>query len=186
MSEQFKWCLYLNCSPTLKKIKPSNIFTLHKNRYPNWKQDLAECRSTLLRHGFNLILLQENSRFVVVMVYHPAVLQRCLSQKELSAYLQSLGYHQTLPLDAKLSLLSQRFHQDKFPHEIGFFLGYPLDDVTGFIANHGENSKYTGDWKVYGDVTLAKRLFQAYRASRSNVVNQARCGAELDDILCTC
>jgi len=26
-----------------------------------------------------------------------------------------------------------------FPHEIGVFLGYPLEDVMGFISNKGHN-----------------------------------------------
>lgn len=186
MSEQFKRCLYLNCSPTLRGIKPSNIFTLWKDKYPNWAQDLDECRSTLQRHGYDMVLLQENSRFLVVMVYHPDILQHCLSQRELRDFLHSMGYQEALPLEAKLALLGQRFQCSNFPHEIGLFLGYPMDDVTGFIDNHGENCKYTGDWKVYGDVNRAKRLFQAYQDSRRSVIDQASHGMELDDILRAC
>lgn len=51
----------------------------------------------------------------------------------------------------------------KFPHEIGVFLGYPLQDVKGFIENNGRNSKYTGLWKVYGDKAASIRMFEKYR-----------------------
>ena len=51
----------------------------------------------------------------------------------------------------------------KFPHEIGVFLGYPLQDVKGFIENNGRNSKYTGLWKVYGDKAASIRMFKKYR-----------------------
>lgn len=51
----------------------------------------------------------------------------------------------------------------KFPHEIGVFLGYPLQDVKGFIENNGRNSKYTGLWKVYGDKAASMRMFEKYR-----------------------
>ena len=50
-----------------------------------------------------------------------------------------------------------------FPHEIGLFLGYPLEDVKGFIINAGKNSKSTGYWKVYGDVEKSERIFECFR-----------------------
>ena len=51
----------------------------------------------------------------------------------------------------------------EFPHEIGLFLGYPPEDVKGFIENHAKNYKFTGYWKVYGDEAEAKKLFDRYR-----------------------
>lgn len=50
-----------------------------------------------------------------------------------------------------------------FPHEIGIFLDYPLQDVKGFIENKGKNSKYNGLWKVYGDKDASMKLFEKYR-----------------------
>ena len=48
----------------------------------------------------------------------------------------------------------KRLNTKNFPHEIGVFLGYPLDDVIGFI----EHKPYylVGDWKVYQNVNEAK------------------------------
>ena len=31
-----------------------------------------------------------------------------------------------------------------FPHEIGLLLGYPVEDVLGFIRYQGKNYLYTG------------------------------------------
>lgn len=52
----------------------------------------------------------------------------------------------------------------EFPHEIGYFLGYPYDDVYEFIAQRGENYKIFGAWKVYTNVEQALATFDAYRA----------------------
>ena len=52
----------------------------------------------------------------------------------------------------------------EFPHEIGYFLGYPYDDVYEFIAQRGENYKIFGAWKVYANVEQALATFDAYRA----------------------
>lgn len=52
----------------------------------------------------------------------------------------------------------------EFPHEIGYFLGYPYDDVHQFIVQHGENYKVFGAWKVYTNVEQALTTFDSYRA----------------------
>lgn len=52
----------------------------------------------------------------------------------------------------------------EFPHEIGYFLGYPYDDVHEFIVQRGENYKVFGAWKVYTNVEQALATFDAYHA----------------------
>ena len=64
------------------------------------------------------------------------------------------------PLDALLRNLKRRIAKSKdFPHEIGLFLGYPIEDVVGFIRYAGKGCKLSGLWKVYGDAEAASRLF---------------------------
>lgn len=57
------------------------------------------------------------------------------------------------------SFRSSFFEKDGFPHEVGLFLGYPLDDVTGFIEQKGKNYKCCGIWKVYGNEKQTQMLF---------------------------
>ncbi|MFR7669767.1 MAG: DUF3793 family protein [Collinsella sp.] len=52
----------------------------------------------------------------------------------------------------------------RVPHEIGYFLGYPYEDVHQFIVQHGENYKVFGAWKVYTNVEQALTTFDSYRA----------------------
>lgn len=47
-----------------------------------------------------------------------------------------------------------------FPHEIGFVLGYPIEDVDGFMSDGGRGARACGRWKVYGDVDEALRRFK--------------------------
>ena len=49
-----------------------------------------------------------------------------------------------------------------FPHEIGLFLGYPPEDVEGFMHNR-KACKLCGIWKVYSNVDAAKRQFSRCR-----------------------
>lgn len=66
-------------------------------------------------------------------------------------------------LDRLLTHLRSRFALTPVPHEIGFFLGYPVEDVLGFIEHEGRDYRCLGCWKVYGDVRAAQRSFARYR-----------------------
>ena len=46
-----------------------------------------------------------------------------------------------------------------FPHELGLVLGYPLEDVRGFIADGGRGAKVVGRWCCYGNVEAARQRF---------------------------
>ena len=71
--------------------------------------------------------------------------------------------------DGSVCALARNRHCDtgcmcEFPHEIGYFLGYPYEDVHQFIVQHGENYKVIGAWKVYTNVEQALTTFDSYRA----------------------
>ena len=83
-------------------------------------------------------------------------------------------------LEKDLNRLSKRIAEEsEFPHEIGIFLGYPTEDVEGFIANKGDNFKLCGCWKVYGDEEKAKRLFINYDRCRSFLCNKLNEGSDI-------
>ena len=84
------------------------------------------------------------------MVDRPALLRESLRQPERRAFLQACGYPVSMGTGRLLDELSRRMRSAKaggFPHEIGLFLGYPLEDVTGFIAAGGAEYRCSGCWK---------------------------------------
>ena len=58
---------------------------------------------------------------------------------------------------------------EKFPHEIGLFLDYPLVDVIGFIRNTGKNCKCSGCWKAYGNAKEAEKTFCKYKNAEKSI-----------------
>ena len=62
-----------------------------------------------------------------------------------------------------VQLVKKLRSESSFPHEIGLFLGYPPEDVCGFIENKAEDCKCVGCWKVYGDADKAQLLFDKYK-----------------------
>ena len=49
-----------------------------------------------------------------------------------------------------------------FPHELGLLLGYPAEDVRGFMGIEHKKCLYTGYWKVYEKPEEKIALFSEY------------------------
>lgn len=70
----------------------------------------------------------------------------------------------------------------EFPHEIGAFLEYPVEDVRGFLENNGENFIYSGYWKVYHNASRTIKLFQFYDLVREHALREVMNGKSIKEI----
>lgn len=77
--------------------------------------------------------------------------------------MEKSGYKVGSPGKCLAQLINRLKDCDKFPHEIGLFLGYPPEDVYGFINNKTCDCKYVGFWKVYSNLDEAKRTFAKFK-----------------------
>ena len=138
--------LALQCAPVLAGLKISNLLNIHKSKVCILKQLLKET-------NLSYYVLLENAKRVAILIYQRKALHQYLMLPEVSAFLKRVGYSEN-DLQKMFALLSLRYkqcmcRQGEFPHEMGLFLGYPLEDVQGFITNQGRNSLCSGYWKVY-------------------------------------
>ena len=155
--------LALHCAPALAGVKPSNLFTLHFSEGRPEARELREAAESLLVCGVKTEILCECERYALVLVYREELLAAAMGP-EAEDFLADYGYKRGLTLAEKIARLRPRLGKcGEFPHEIGIFLGYPVEDVRGFIANEGRNFKACGAWKVYGDGERAAGLFESYR-----------------------
>ena len=72
-----------------------------------------------------------------------------------------------------------RFLSEPCPHEVGLFLGYPPEDVKGFIENKGRNALCSGLWKVYSDKENAERILQKWAKCRRKYLECFLCGTDI-------
>ena len=83
-------------------------------------------------HSFNNAVALMDGK-VNNCMYRPDMLQEYLKQEEARKLLLQDGYNIDGSLDEMIARLKERFfHKTEFPHEIGLFLGYPIEDVKGF------------------------------------------------------
>ena len=86
-----------------------------------------------------------------------------LRSRSFKEMLREYGYTPEHPERCVAQLAKKLQAQEDFPHEIGLCLGYPPEDVYGFIHNNACCSKCVGCWKVYGDEEKAKCTFARYK-----------------------
>lgn len=115
--------------------------------------------------GLGLLPLRVTDGRPLLLVYRQQQLEAALSQRLARRVLDQLGYPAAGRPEAMLAHLKARLGAgDGFPHEVGFFLGYPPADVVGFMLYGGKRCKHCGMWKVYSSVENAKRLSAEYTA----------------------
>lgn len=163
--KSFETILVEQCAPTLAGIKVANLFRCIppcsniRGLMKFWNQRLGE-------KGLALLCLKQcaNTGACLFYVYRKTWMERLLAQENIRAFLWKQGYRLSDCAKGYISQLAERLClQEGFPHEIGIFLGYPMEDVIGFIENKGKNYSLCGYWKVYGDAEVSRRRFNCYR-----------------------
>lgn len=105
---------------------------------------------------------------VLLLVCNDSLLKKRLADDNVKRLLMKYGYEKCRNIDEYIAHLAKRVSENEdFPHEIGAFLDYPIEDVIGFIKNKGKNFKLCGLWKVYGSVENTKRIFAGYDGCRT-------------------
>lgn len=134
------------CAPLITGLKESNLLNIKKQDYQRMKDIFKESELTIYPLGIH-------AGKITVFLYHRERLEKFFSGESVLALLHEIGYIDT---DLKQVLPVFRTHYQQylkekkvFPHEMGLLLGYPPEDVKGFIHNQGKNYLYSGYWKVY-------------------------------------
>lgn len=170
----------LQCAPLLKGLKVSCIISMEKKRY---------CFLEQLLKGTEIefrILAGWNEK-ALVLLFRRKVLQRHLDSGSSREILAEYGYA-GLSLDEMLEKLEDRMEimekrNRAFPHEIGVFLGYPAEDVKGFIQNRGKEYLLLGYWKVYSNPQNARMIFKSYDRAKEQSVREFTDGKTIREIV---
>jgi len=160
MSEAY---LVKHSAPTLAAIKTAALFTCPYESKEQFLCAVRRINRLLVPKGIRLIPLRYDAKRVLVYLYRPEMLREDFSRQEVLNILRRAGYNDLREEKCILELIHRLNIREEFPHEIGLFLGYPPEDVQGFIDHHGNDFKCCGIWKVYGNEERARRLFAAYK-----------------------
>jgi hypothetical protein len=172
--------LALQCAPVILGIKISNMLivdSIYKNA--------VKC----IFHDTELSchLLCKNNYQVIFLIYYQRPLRMYLQEDCVLKLMQQYGYN-TKSLQLILEEFTRRYvvylrTKRKFPHELGLLLGYPVDDVVGFIQNRGKNYIYSGYWKVYKELDYAMQTFTRYEKAKMLLLSWVLRGGSIRAVL---
>lgn len=155
-------------APTLLCKKPSTLLNLADNShrlYHSWLTCGGEVCQTL---GLQSYQLNKSPNTLNVLFYNEPELRSCLDSEINRSLLERMGYDSSYSVASDLLILEKHFER-QCPHEVGVFLGFPVDDVVGFIRNQGRHYLINSYWKVYSRPLDAIRTFKAYDEARDKV-----------------
>ena len=172
--------LALQCAPVISWIKISNLLTIPA-------KSLRELSAVLKKTELSFRILYPGRERLVILIYRETELKEYLEREEVMAFIYKCGYETSdiskiFPVFVKRYMRYMELKQD-FPHELGLFLGYPIEDVEGFIKENGKNYLYSGYWKVYKDAELKIRLFKNYEKVQTEIVRLLYEGLDIMDII---
>ena len=151
--------LIRQCAPTLAGIKTGSLFPCPYETREELMADVRAFNRRFAARGLCLLPLRLENGHALLYLYRPAELRRDLQNGLAREILSSAGYRCGSCEGCVTDLVRRLRGSAEFPHEIGLFLGYPIEDVVGFIRYSGRGCKLSGYWKVYGDAEAASRLF---------------------------
>lgn len=157
-----EYLLINHCSPTLAGIKTGNLFTCDYSNKAELLCQIRQLNKTLVPKGLRLLPMRFQNRKVLIYLYRPSNLKSDLNNEKTSTLLKECGYCPDNCDYCVVQLINKLRFEKEFPHEIGLFLGYPPEDVQGFINDSRIGCKHIGAWKVYSDVDKAIKTFEVY------------------------
>ncbi len=152
----------LHCSPTLAGMKTGSMFSCDVPDEEKMKEMIRRLNRIFVKKGVRVLPLRLKDGKALIYIYRPNHLIQDFQDEKVCQLLHAKGYTCNNPERCVVQLIHKLNDSLDFPHEIGLFLGYPLEDVCGFM-NDANCSKCVGCWKVYGDEETAKKLFAKYK-----------------------
>lgn len=155
--------LIRHSAPTLAGLKTANLFWYSWENREELKAVLEEWQKVFQEKGLGLMVMRLHGQRALLYVYRISRLEQDLNRRETRQMLAAEGYAYEKAKEALVCLRQRIQSCAKFPHEIGLFLGYPQEDVKGFIENEGKNCKCCGCWKVYCNECEARKTFHKFK-----------------------
>ena len=156
------------CSPCLAGLKTGNLFSSKVDDKSELLRSVRELNRRLVPRGLRIMPVKITKTRALIYLYRPDRLKKDLADKTAVELLSERAYPVGCTERCVAELIRRVRHEEDFPHEIGLFLGYPSEDVSGFIKHGAKNSKCVGT----GRFTVTKRR---HRKNSSFIKNAQEC-----------
>lgn len=164
--------LLINISQVLSGIKPASTISLVKNKnniYDKWIKYGIDFIKFI---GLEFVELRQNKEIVILLIYNKEELEKSIFNTQHKEFLINLGYDDEQDIQGYIDKLKERYELYHCPHELGLFLGIPIEDVKDFMNCTEKKCLLCGYWKVYNDSNFAKHIFSMYDEVKIHTSNE--------------
>lgn len=173
----------LECAPLIAGLRIANIITIKREGLPTLKHILSGT-------GIIFYLAASNSEKLSLILYREDLMKNYLNQPKVQLLLRKMGYPK-ISMYELMYLFSLRYRnfidgKGEFPHEMGIFLGYPVEDVIGYIQNDGKNFLAVGYWKVYQNKREKTSLFEKFEEAKEMMILLVSSGVNIKEAISIC
>jgi hypothetical protein len=175
--------LALQCAPLIAGLKISNLLNIRR-------EDFWPLLDIVKDSHISWYPLLESKEKLTLLLCQRERLEDYLKQPKVRELLVQAGY-QSFAWDDMLELFCARYRQymetkRSFPHEMGLFLGYPPEDVEGFIKYKGAHYLCCGYWKVYANKESKLKTFESFEHAKESLLQLLSCGIGMGTIVDAC
>ncbi len=172
--------LAMQCAPLITGIKISNLLIIPA-------ENEKTLRAVLMHTGICFYRLLKTDDRITFLLFRRNELEAYMNRTEIQGFFKREGYTDftigCILRTFQLRYQAYMIREMAFPHEMGLLLGYPIEDVRGFIDHAGENYLYSGYWKVYQDVEAKKKLFAQYERAKEELIQLLASGIHMEWII---
>lgn len=168
------------CAPLIAGLKLSNLLMIGN-------EDLQKVKNIMQRTRLSYYIVAVTPEKTAVLLFDRKLLEQYLHRNDVWGIFQKMGYQDSV-MGRILYDFRERYQkylagEREFPHEMGLLLGYPVEDVEGYILNDGENCLYTGYWKVYENLSQKLCLFHEFEKARDALLQLLSTGFGIVEII---
>ncbi len=167
--DYFRNYLLYHLSPVIKGVKPAITLSIsiHKELYQIWNEIGIDFVNSL---GLQCTLLRKAQASIILYIYDSTQTEAIMQNFEILKFLHNLGYPMSSHFGDFVDMLVRRYAKYNCPHELGIFLGIPLDDVIDFMHCTDKPCMLCGYWQVYNDIDTAKEIFASYDKAKNDML----------------
>ena len=160
-----------NTSTVIARVKPASILNFSedsKSLYSSWK---IYGRNFVKEIDLEYVELREADSSIIVLVYSENIMKEYITNEKNREFLMRIGYPKEISVKSYIETLKARYMLHHCPHELGVFLGIPIEDVKDFMECTNKKCLLCGYWKVYNNYYAAEKTFKQYDIIKEHTIN---------------
>lgn len=174
-------------APVISGVKPANLFSINPIYYPRIKTYLQKLNRISSKKEILFTIIPKSKNRALIFAINKRLMAKICKQRDNINFLSRYNYPLHADISQTINHIVYRLKEAKeFPHEVGLFLGYPLEDVVGFIKYQGRNYLCCNSWKVYSNVNVANKLHDLYQNSIFEIRKKWEEGTSLFELIYSC